>query len=255
MVICVPGLTGNMKHFDFLGARLSSEARQVVSLDLRGRGMSDPTPAGSYGWESHARDVLAVADSLGAPRFSLIGESMGGCVAMEVAALGPGRVERLVLIDVCGAPDADTLKLIPVLAARLAERYPSAEAYLDRVRGLGTIDPWSDYWERAYRYELVEVVDGVRARSDPDAVMEDARYGVEQDVYKLWPRLTMPVLLLRATREIRPGNGYVVTAECRDRFQREVPTSTVVEVDTNHFMLGHSAVSLAAIREFFGREQ
>src|SRR5947209_15894469 len=82
LALCVPGLSANMVSFDFLGERLGSDALQVVALDLRGRGKSDVTPPGSYGWASHARDLFAIADALGAARFSIIGHSMGAMVAL-----------------------------------------------------------------------------------------------------------------------------------------------------------------------------
>src|SRR5579884_1660934 len=95
LAICIPGLSANLKSFDFLGERIASESLQVVAIDLRGRGRSEVTPPGTYGWMNHARDVLAVADALGAQRVSLIGQSMGGAVAMTCAWLDASRIERI----------------------------------------------------------------------------------------------------------------------------------------------------------------
>src|SRR5919197_6061780 len=66
LVLCVHGLSANMHAFDFLAERLAAPARQVVAIDLHGRGRSARTPPGSYGLAAHAADVLEVADSLGA---------------------------------------------------------------------------------------------------------------------------------------------------------------------------------------------
>ncbi len=76
LVIGVPGLSGNVAHFEFLGERLGGDDLQLVALDLRGRGRSDTTPPGSYGWENHARDLFAVADALGFDRFAVIESSL-----------------------------------------------------------------------------------------------------------------------------------------------------------------------------------
>ncbi len=51
-----------------------------------------------------ARDSLAamarqVLEDVAAPRFALAGHSMGGRVALEMARLAPGRIERLALLD------------------------------------------------------------------------------------------------------------------------------------------------------------
>ena len=68
-VVCVPGLSANARSFDALSARLAQRGRQVVALDLRGRGFSPATAAGTYGWRHHAEDVLEAAGRLGFAAF------------------------------------------------------------------------------------------------------------------------------------------------------------------------------------------
>src|SRR5262249_40375403 len=143
LVICVPGVSANMRSFDFIGQRLGSEWLQAVALDLRGRGQSEVTPAGSYGWSSHASDIVDVVDALGAERCSVIGHSMGGAVALQAACQDGGRLERIVLVDVCGHPEPSTLPLIDAAISRLGTVYPSVEAYLAQVQKIGTVSPWS----------------------------------------------------------------------------------------------------------------
>jgi len=86
LVIAVPGLSANMKSYDFIGERVGGSELQVVAMDLRGRGMSETTAPGTYGWVNHATDVVAVADALGAQKFSVLGQSMGGAVGMGLFA-------------------------------------------------------------------------------------------------------------------------------------------------------------------------
>src|SRR5450755_2590931 len=66
LVLCVPGLSANSRWFDYLGEHIAGDGRQVVALDLRGRGFSALTAPGTYGFKNHARDVLAAAEALGA---------------------------------------------------------------------------------------------------------------------------------------------------------------------------------------------
>ena len=114
-VVCVPGLSANLCGFDRLAERLAGDALQLVAIDLRGRGRSEVTGAGTYGWRNHARDVLAVADAVGAPSFAVIGQSSGAAIAMTCAQLEPSRVERLVLVDLAGSPDERAA--VPVVAS------------------------------------------------------------------------------------------------------------------------------------------
>jgi 3-oxoadipate enol-lactonase len=251
LVLCIPGLSANLKSFTFLCERIAGDRLQAVVLDLRGRGKSEVTAAGTYGWPSHARDVFAAADALGVKSFSIIGHSMGGAVAMAAAAQDSGRLDRVVLVDIAGTPDATSLAPINVSVDRLGQVYPSAEFYIEAVKNLRLIDPWSSYWDRYFLYELGPVEGGVRARSDKNAVMEDYKYGQAQEWYPLWRSLTMPVLLVRASREIMPGMGYIVSQADRERFPREVPTATVADVDANHYTVITSDESVAAIRQFF----
>ena len=71
-----------------------SESFRVVRPDLRGFGET-PLPAGRF---SFAADVVELLDHLGIERTCVVGSSLGGRVAMEVAAIAPERVERLVLL-------------------------------------------------------------------------------------------------------------------------------------------------------------
>ena len=250
LVLGLHGLSLNMRTFDFVGERLGGDALQLVALDLRGRGRSDATGPGTYGWENHALDVFAVADVLGFERFGLIGQSMGGSVAMKAAELDGSRLDAVVLVDVAGRVDPGVGPAIATFTGGQGEVHASVDAYLDVVKAQGLADPWNDHWDRVYRYQVRPTADGVRSVVDPEAVAEDRAYTMTQDPYVRWRHLTMPTLLLRATREIRPGAGHVVPTDDRDRFLREVPHSTVVEVDANHLTINAHPDSAAAIGDF-----
>ncbi|MBO0708978.1 MAG: alpha/beta fold hydrolase, partial [Candidatus Dormibacteraeota bacterium] len=171
LALLVPGQTANLISMERIAESLAGAGWRTVALDLRGRGYSDDTPPGTYGWQRHARDLVGVADELGAGRFAVVGWSMGAFVAQQVAAMVPGRVSRLALIDAAGVPAPEAIAPVRVAAERLREVYPSAEVYLERVRSIGTLTPWEEIWERYLRYELVEVDGGVCSRTSYDAVL------------------------------------------------------------------------------------
>ena len=252
LAVGIPGISANSRSFDYLGEHLGGLGRQLVAVDLRGRGHSSITPPGTYGWRRHARDVLAVAAQVAPPPADVIGHSMGAFVAMEMAAMDPGAIRRLVLIDGLGLPDLLAVTAIVRVVRRLAGPSRSADAYLDRVRLTGAVTPWNEYWERAFRYELVAEGGVVRPRTDPVAVLEDMAYGSWRDPHALWSRLTMPVLLVRATRPLLGGGGHVVGGSDRDRFLRTVPGAEVVEVDANHYGVMTHPATASAIRRFLG---
>jgi 3-oxoadipate enol-lactonase len=69
---------------------------RVLRYEHRGHGESE-TPPGPYEMEELATDALALLDELGVERASWIGLSLGGMVAMWIAASAPERLDRLVL--------------------------------------------------------------------------------------------------------------------------------------------------------------
>jgi pimeloyl-ACP methyl ester carboxylesterase len=79
--------------------RLASFCRLIV-FDRRGTGLSDPAPvADAPLFEQFADDLVAVLDAVGSERAALIGCDGGGPVAMVAAAMFPGRVSALVLVN------------------------------------------------------------------------------------------------------------------------------------------------------------
>ena len=79
------------------GGRRLARRFQVITIDNRGIGASD-TPPGHYSTRMMADDVLAVLDDAGIQQASLVGTSLGGMIAQEMALAHPERVDKLVLV-------------------------------------------------------------------------------------------------------------------------------------------------------------
>ena len=252
-VVCVPGLDANARSFDVVGAALARRGRQVITLDLRGRGASPATAPGTYGWVKHAKDVLAVATQLGIDTFDLAGHSMGALVSMQAAVLAPERVRRLVAIDTAGPMDLLAMPSVAAGALRLLPvGYPSPGAYFAGIQAMGIVEPWEDLWKRAFAYELKGFLGLVRPRTSFRAVAEDFFYNLVHTGTSLWPRLRLPTILVRATRRLPPF-GLVVGAKVRDAFLRSAPSAELAEVDANHYEIMAHPGALRAIDEFLER--
>src|SRR6202790_3641723 len=142
LILCVHGLSANCRSFDRFVPVLAEAGHHIVTMDLRGRGRSEITPAGSYGWDSHVRDLLEIADLYGADSFDVMGHSMGGFIGMSLAAQYPRRCSRLILVDAVGEPEPSALLSITKSISRLGRTYPSAPDVLSHMQAAGTIDPW-----------------------------------------------------------------------------------------------------------------
>jgi pimeloyl-ACP methyl ester carboxylesterase len=96
-IVILHGMLGSSRNWQTAGRALAA-VRRVFALDLRNHGMSPHSDRMDY--DAMAGDVLAWLDTHGVARAELVGHSMGGKVAMVVACGHPGRVARLVAVDV-----------------------------------------------------------------------------------------------------------------------------------------------------------
>lgn len=87
-----------------------AQVASAVALDLPGFGGSEALPQG-FTLEAMGQRVLAFARALGWPRFVLVGHSMGGYVALEVAAQDPNSLLGLVLLSSHPYADSPEAKL------------------------------------------------------------------------------------------------------------------------------------------------
>ncbi|HZV19408.1 MAG TPA: alpha/beta hydrolase [Sphingobium sp.] len=146
-ILCLPGLTRNVRDFEPVAERLAGEWR-VICVELRGRGESayakDPM---SYAPLVYLQDIDRLLDELALPRLIGIGTSLGGIMLMLMAATRRGSLAGALLNDI--GPDI-------------------AEAGLERIRrnvGSGSAQPT---WVHAAR-----AVAEVQGLIYPDYTLQD----------------------------------------------------------------------------------
>ena len=103
-VVLLAGLGNTAWIWSDFGVRLAREGFRVVALTRRAHGES-AAPAGGYGLDTLAADVIVFMDSLGLRQANLIGHSLAGAELTRIAARYPDRVRRLQQARV-SAPDA-----------------------------------------------------------------------------------------------------------------------------------------------------
>ena len=97
-VICVHGLGGTKASFLPTVAALADGYR-VVAVDLPGFGESDKPIGAPYNAEWFAGAIFSLMDALEAPDAHLVGNSMGGRIAIEAGLINPERVQSLSLLS------------------------------------------------------------------------------------------------------------------------------------------------------------
>jgi pimeloyl-ACP methyl ester carboxylesterase len=111
-IVFVHGLGGQWQNWLENIPRAAQE-RRVIALDLPGFGLS-PMPPEGLTIPGYGRHVDALCEKLGLGRVDMIGNSMGGFVAAEVAIQFPQRIDQLVLVSAAGIASADVAKA-PIL--------------------------------------------------------------------------------------------------------------------------------------------
>jgi pimeloyl-ACP methyl ester carboxylesterase len=113
---------------------LMSRQYRVIAPDLWGHGSSGPLPRGTEDLRDLARHHLMLLDQLGVERFAVVGLSLGGMWAVELAGLAPERVTALALLDTFVGPEPAASRdryLAMFKAIEAADKVP--EAILDAV--------------------------------------------------------------------------------------------------------------------------
>jgi pimeloyl-ACP methyl ester carboxylesterase len=140
-VIILHGLFGFSDNWQTI-AKALAEHHLVVTPDLRNHGRSPHVPAHSY--PEMAEDLRQFMEAHWMFSANLIGHSMGGKVAMQLALTYPDMVERLVVVDIDPGPAEDNHSSIfrTLLAMDLSKMSTrtEAEAYLsDHIPDRGTM--------------------------------------------------------------------------------------------------------------------
>jgi pimeloyl-ACP methyl ester carboxylesterase len=156
-ILCIPGLTRNVRDFEHVAQRLAGDWR-VICVDLRGRGESayakDPM---TYVPLTYVQDIEALLAELKIKRFVAIGTSLGGIITMMMAGLKPGRIVGALLNDIGPVLDERGLERIRTSVGR-SHSWPT---WVHAARDLGTmqavvypgykLEDWIAYAKRVCR--------------------------------------------------------------------------------------------------------
>ena len=157
-IILIMGMMASMLWWpDRLCEELAACQRYVIRYDQRDTGLSTHYPQGAPGYSSGdlAHDVVAILGGYGLEAAHVVGMSMGGFVAQEVALHHPGRVRTLTLISTS-----------PLAVEGLPS---STKAYQEHSRAAETVDWSSSEAIAAFLLRDAAMLAGTRHPHDPDA--------------------------------------------------------------------------------------
>jgi pimeloyl-ACP methyl ester carboxylesterase/DNA-binding winged helix-turn-helix (wHTH) protein len=204
---------------------------RLIRYDGRGIGLSD-WDVTEFSFESFARDLETVVDSLGVERFALLGISGGAALAVAYATRRPDRVSRLVLSG--GYPQGWLRRGSAVEIAQM-------EALITLIRhGWGQDNPafrqvfTSQFVPGGTPEEVQWFNDLQRISISPENAIRLMRMTGEIDVVDLLPRIAVPTLVLHSRRDARvPFEQGLILA-------RGIPNARFVALESdNHLILSH----------------
>jgi pimeloyl-ACP methyl ester carboxylesterase len=204
VLVCLHGLTRQGRDFDTLARGLIDRYR-VVCPDVVGRGRSDwlEDPMG-YDFPQYVADMVTLLARLDAQTVHMLGTSMGGLIALGVAALNRSPVSKLVLNDV--GPRLDPAGLARIggyvgQARRWKTLDEAADALWSISTGFGphTREQWLALTEPQLKADGADLV----PRSDPDiavpfkAITPELAAAGEAALWSAYDRVKCPTLLIR----------------------------------------------------------
>ncbi|MEV4684387.1 alpha/beta hydrolase [Streptomyces kurssanovii] len=217
------------RTFTALAAALAPDWR-VIALDQRGHGRSDRTPG--YDRDGYVRDAAALLEHLGLDGVVVLGHSLGGVNAYQLAARHPHLVRALVIEDV-GAVVADDLSFCLSWPRRAPTRAALVEALGDSVRYLAdAIREHPDGWGLAFEPQ--------------DMVTSHGQ--VRGDHWDDWLASDCPTLLVHGT------HSDVLGAEQAAAMTAHRKHTRLVSLPTGHTVHDTAPADFAtAVREFLAR--
>lgn len=251
-ILCMPGLTRNAADFDFICQHLSGNYR-LLAVDQRGRGLSawDPQPE-NYNPATYVADMFALLDAVALPSVIVLGTSLGGFMAMLMAAMQPQKIDALILNDV--GPEIDPRGLARIQS--YVGAHPSANTWDEAVArtralqaselpGLGD-DDWRTITRALYRESPAGKLE---LAYDPAIAgpVDSAKPAIALPT--LWPQFELlknkPMLLIRG------ATSDILARECVDKMRAIKPDMQFCEQpNRGHAPLLNEPESVRAIDAF-----
>ncbi len=254
-VVCLAGLTRNSADFHKLALYLSTHPkhpRQVLSLDYRGRGLSDF----DKNWENYnplveAADTISAIEAAGFEEVSLIGTSRGGLIAMVLAALRPGILKQVILNDI--GPEIDGVGWARIKTSLQRMREPSSweeaveilrDNFGSQFTGLSDVD-WMDHARATFRDE-----NGKPERNFDEGLMTSIKaQNLDQELPTFWPQFDglrhTPLLVIRGE------NSDLFSAETLEKMGTRHPDMQEITVEgQGHAPILHTGKLPEQIFEF-----
>jgi pimeloyl-ACP methyl ester carboxylesterase len=238
-IVLTHGLTANAHCFvEIVKAGLSPKFR-VISVDLRGRGLSDK-PESGYSMAEHAKDIVGLLDQLDLQQVVLGGHSFGALLTIYIASHYPDRVSKMILIDAAVKMHPDTRQMVEPALKRLGQKVPSFDDYIDNLKKAPyLLGRWDPALIEYYRADVKTNEDGsVQSHSRPENMLEAIDGALSEDWAQYVKEIDQPGILINALGSYGlPGAPPILPKELALETVNTLKDCKYVEVPGNHLTM------------------
>ena len=178
---------------------------RTIVYDNRGVGKSD-VPLPPYSIAKMAQDALCVLDVAEAPRANILGLSMGGMIAQEVALRAPNRVHKLIL----GCTDCGGQKCVRAAPEVRHALFP--RAFVPREKRIAALLPFI-YDQQTPRSRIDADVEILRRNPTPVlGFIAQLLAIIAWQSYERLPQITVPTLAIHGENDrlVPPANAPIL---------------------------------------------
>ncbi len=217
LVVLIHGLGSSIRDWE-LQIPAFSERYRVIAIDVRGHGQSDK-PRGPYSVVKFAADVATVLDKLQVGPAHIVGISMGGMIAFQLAVDSPASIRSLVIVNSGPALVLRTLKeKFAIWSRRVALRLVGLPALAKKVAAMNFPHPE----QAALRDKLASRL----ADNDPAIYRASMEALVGWSVEDRIGSIQCPTLVLAADQDYTPVAAKRVYAA-------KIPNARVAVIDNS----------------------
>jgi pimeloyl-ACP methyl ester carboxylesterase len=231
-VLCLHGLTRNSRDFAALAEHIAP-SRRVIVPDQRGRGRSQyDVQWMNYHPGTYIEDMWTLLGELSIERLVVIGTSLGGLMAMLMAAARPQMLAGVVLNDIGPQIDPVGVARIQAYAGRLppVRTWDDAAAQMKMTFALSFPEYGEEKWHEFARLSYDEGEDGVPCLAADPKIGDAVRSippppGAVEAMWLAFGQLrNIPALALRG------AHSDLLSTATFERMQQEVPGLVCVTV-------------------------
>jgi pimeloyl-ACP methyl ester carboxylesterase len=134
LVVMISGLSGDHQGWLLQVPALTEAGYRCLLFDNRDAGQTDASPIAAYPIRQFADDTIGLMDKLNIEQAHILGSSMGGMIAQEMAICHPERVRTLTLVSTAAVFDA--------MSTAILESWKTTRRKLTFVEFLRLLCPW-----------------------------------------------------------------------------------------------------------------